>query len=267
MYHYADSLNYYSFIKFIFLFLAVVSLLVGQAVSKITEEHPEISGPEVAVCLSLFSGIITLLIGLVRLGILVDFISEPAIAGYMTGSAITISLGQWPKIFGLEGVNAHNPPYLILYNFFKHIKTTKLDAAFGLVALVALYIIKLGSVALSRRIPLLQKPLFFLGIMRSGLVVIFGTLISYCINKSHQQHPSISIIQKVPAGFDAMSVPSLNMTILREASGILPSIIIILILEHVSVAKSFGRMNNYVINPNQEILAIGMSNIIGSFFG
>lgn len=244
----------------------MVSLLVGQAISKVTQEHPDISGPEVAACLSLFTGMITLVIGLIRLGILVDFISEPAIAGYMTGSAITISLGQWPKVFGLH-VNTHQSPYLIVYEFFKRLKETKLDAAFGLTALVVLYGIKLGSTRLSNRVPALKKPLFFLGIMRSGLVVVVGTLISYFINVHRKSNPIISIIENVPAGFDAMGAASLNMTVIREASGILPSIILIMILEHVSVAKSFGRMSNYVIDPNQEILAIGMSNIVGSFFG
>ncbi|KAG2215432.1 hypothetical protein INT46_001395 [Mucor plumbeus] len=225
--------------------ITVVSLLVGQAVSKVTEAHPDITGPEVAVCLSLFVGIITALIGLIRLGILVDFISEPAIAGYMTGSAITISFGQWPK----------------------HLSEAKLDTVFGLTALVALYIIKIGGARLGQKVSKLKKPLFFLGIMRSGLIVILGTLVSYIVNVQHHDEPLIDIIQEVPAGFDAMAIPTLNMTILKEASGVLPSIILILILEHVSVAKSFGRMSNYNINPNQEILAIGMSNIVGSFFG
>lgn len=246
--------------------LAVVSLLVGQAISKVTQEHPSISGPEVAACLSLFAGIITLAIGLIRLGILVDFISEPAIAGYMTGSAITISLGQWPKVFGLQ-VNTHQAPYLIVYGLFEHLKEIKLDAAFGITALVSLYIIKLGGTRLASRIPALKKPLFFLGIMRSGLVVVAGTLISYFINANRKSDPIIKIIEEVPAGFDALGAPSLNMTIIKEVSSVFPSIILIMILEHVSVAKSFGCMNNYVINPNQEILAIGISNIIGSFFG
>ncbi|KAK4516557.1 uncharacterized protein ATC70_011531 [Mucor velutinosus] len=247
--------------------ITVVSLLVGQAVTKVTEAHPNITGAEIAVCLSLFSGLTTVLIGLVRLGILVDFISEPVIAGYMTGSAITISFGQWPKVFGLKAVNTHESPYLIFYNFFKHLPETKLDAAFGLTALMALYIIKIGGAHLSQKVSKLKKPLSFLGIMRSGLIVILGTLASYIINVHHHSKPLINIIQEVPAGFDAIAIPTLNMTILKEASGVLPSIALILILEHVSVAKSFGRMSNYSINPNQEILAIGMSNIIGSFFG
>jgi sodium-independent sulfate anion transporter 11 len=204
-------------------------------------------------------------IGLIRLGILVDLISEPVIAGYMTGSALTISLGQWPKIFGVK-VNTHQAPYLIIYNLLKHLKESKLDAAFGITSLVILYLIKLGGARLASRYNSFKKPLFFLGIMRSGLVVVFGTLISFIINRGLDK-PMVSIISDVPAGFDAMGIPSLNLTILKEASGVLPSIIIILILEHVSVAKSFGRMSDYNIDPNQEILAIGMSNIVGSFFG
>jgi sodium-independent sulfate anion transporter 11 len=251
----------------LFIYIAVVSLLVGEAISKVKETHPEITGPEVAVCLSLFTGLVLVLIGCIRLGILVDFISEPAIAGYMTGSAITISMGQWPKVFGLKHVNTHDAPYAIVISFFQHLPETQLDAAFGLTALVILYVVKVGGVRLAKYIPSMKKPLFFLGIMRSGLVVMLGTAISFLVNMNHRTEPLIDIIQDVPAGFDAMAVPSINMTILKEASGVLPSIIIILILEHVSVAKSFGRVSNYTINPNQEILAIGMSNIIGAFFG
>ncbi|CAO3599843.1 unnamed protein product [Absidia cylindrospora] len=55
--------------------ITVVSLLVGEAITKVTEAHPDITGPEVAVCLSMVCGVITLLMGMARLGILVDFIS------------------------------------------------------------------------------------------------------------------------------------------------------------------------------------------------
>lgn len=72
-----------------------MSLLVGQTINKVSEQY---TGPEVAVTLALFGGIIAVAIGMVRLGILVDFIPEPAIAGFMTGSAITIAIGQYPKL-------------------------------------------------------------------------------------------------------------------------------------------------------------------------
>lgn len=246
---------------------AIVSLLVGQAITQVKNTHPEITGPEVAVTLSLFAGVVTLLVSLTRLGALVEFISEPTIAGYMTGSAITISFGQWPKLFGVQKVDTHDADYKIFYEFFKNLNTTRIDAAFGLVTLFILYGVRWGSARLSKRFSRCSKFLFFFNIMRSGLVVIVGTLISFLINRKDKDHPIIDIIEEVPAGFEAMAIPSLNFTVLKEASTVLPSIVVILILEHISVAKAFSRTNNYTINSNQEILAIGLSNLIGSFFG
>jgi sodium-independent sulfate anion transporter 11 len=102
--------------------------------------------------------------------------------------------------------------------------------------------------------------------MRNGILVIFGTLIAYLINIGKSTSP-ISILKTVPAGFNAMGVPTIDTGLLSEVSGTLPSVVIILILEHVAIAKSFGRINDYKINPNQEIIAIGVTNVIGSFFG
>ncbi|KAG0193293.1 hypothetical protein DFQ28_005736 [Apophysomyces sp. BC1034] len=246
--------------------LAVVSLLVGQCIKTVHSARPEISAPEVAVCLSLFSGIVIVVIGIVKLGILVDFISGPVIAGYMTGSAITIAFGQWPKLFGMSGVDTHDPPYLIFIHFFANLPSTQLDAAFGLISLAFLYTIRYGCPWLTRKFPQFGRPLFFLGIMRSALVVVFGTLISFLINRGKSESP-ISLVETIPVGFDAMGVPRLNLTVISNVIGSLPSIIIILLLEHITVAKSFGNVSNYTIRPNQEILAIGISNVIGSFFG
>jgi sodium-independent sulfate anion transporter 11 len=47
----------------------------------------------------------------------------------------------------------------------------------------------------------------------------------------------------------------------------LPASIIVLLIEHIAISKSFGRINNYTINPSQELVAIGMTNIFGPFLG
>jgi sodium-independent sulfate anion transporter 11 len=41
----------------------------------------------------------------------------------------------------------------------------------------------------------------------------------------------------------------------------------VLIIEHIAISKSFGRVNNYVINPSQELIAVGLTNIVGPFLG
>ncbi|KAI9358754.1 sulfate transporter family-domain-containing protein, partial [Pilaira anomala] len=244
---------------------AVMSLLVGQTVSRITLTG-EYTGPEVAVILALFGGFITLFIGLARLGILVDFIPVPAIAGFMTGSSITISIGQWPKLFGLKSVNTHESAYLVFGNFFKYLPETSLDAAFGLLGLVWLYSVRWSTGYLAKKYPRFEKILFFSNIMRNGVLVIVGTLFAFLINIGKETSP-VSILKSVPSGFTAMDIPSIDIGLLSQVSSSLPSVVIILVLEHVAIAKSFGRINNYKIDANQEIIAIGAANIFGSFFG
>lgn len=63
-----------------------------------------------------------------------------------------------------------------------------------------------------------------------------------------------------------MRIPTLDDGIIRGVLDKLPVVVLVLVLEHVAIAKSFGRLNDYVINPNQEFIAIGVANIIGSFF-
>jgi high affinity sulfate transporter 1 len=245
---------------------AVMSLLVGQTVTRITTAHSEITGPEIAVALSLITGAIAMFLGVVRLGILVDFIPGPAIAGFMTGSAITISIGQWPKLFGITAVNTQDSTYLIFGNFFKYLPTTQLDVAFGLTGLVWLYGVRYGCQYLGKRYPKHSTLFFFLSIMRNGVAVIFGTLIAFLINIGKKTSP-ISILKTVPAGFTAMAVPNVSTNLISAIASSLPGAVIILILEHIAISKSFGRINDYTINPNQEIIAIGFTNIFASFFG
>ncbi|CAO3622858.1 unnamed protein product [Mucor fragilis] len=244
---------------------AVMSLLVGQTVTNVTASG-QYTAPQVAVVLSLFGGFIALFIGLVRLGILVDFIPGPAIAGFMTGSSITISVGQWPKLFGMKSVNTHDSAYLIFGNFFRYLPEARIDAAFGIIGLVWLYSVRWGTGYLTKKYPKHEKIFFFANIMRNGVLVIFGTLIAFLINIGRDTSP-ISILKTVPSGFTAMAVPTVDVNLVSQVAGTLPSVVIILILEHVAIAKSFGRINNYKIDADQEIIAIGAANVIGSFFG
>lgn len=245
---------------------AVMSLLIGQTITHLTSSNISYTGPEIASALALFGGIIAVFIGLVRLGIVVDFIPNPAIAGFMTGSAITISIGQWPNLFGIKSVNTQDSAYLVFGHFFKALPETKVDVAFGLIGLLWLYGVRFGAGVLTRRYPKYERTFFFLNIMRNGILVIFGTLIAYLINIGKSTSP-ISILKTVPAGFQAMGAPKVEIPLLQAIAPSLPSVVLILILEHVAIAKSFGRINDYRINPNQEIIALGVANVIGSFFG
>jgi len=92
-------------------------------------------------------------------------------------------------------------------------------------------------------------------------------MISWLANRHHRKKHIFKILGVVPKGFKYAAVPTLNKDIIKIFTSNLPSIVIVLLIEHIAIAKSFGRVNNYIINPSQEMVAIGITNILGPFLG
>ncbi|KAJ1737725.1 hypothetical protein LPJ72_000194 [Coemansia sp. Benny D160-2] len=252
--------------------VAVMSTLMGHILQDVMPHLPQYADQPwvVAGCLSVVLGCIVTALGLLRLGFIVDFIPLPAIAAFMTGSALNIAMGQIPTLMGnntAKGYNTRAPTYLVFGNFFKYIKHCDINAAIGLTALFLLYAIRAACKYGARRWPKYEKAFFFATTLRTAFVILLYTLISYLANRNHHDHPRFSILGTVPRGFKHMAVPTVNSNILSEVAGKIPSAIIVLVIEHISISKSFGRVNNYTINPNQELIAIGVTNIFGPFFG
>jgi sodium-independent sulfate anion transporter 11 len=72
---------------------------------------------------------------------------------------------------------------------------------------------------------------------------------------------------KVPRGFKHAKVPTVNTDIISWFASELPASVIVLLIEHIAISKSFGRINNYTIDPSQELVAIGVTNLLGPFLG
>ena len=71
----------------------------------------------------------------------------------------------------------------------------------------------------------------------------------------------------VTTGFKNAAVPTVNKSIVQSLASELPVSVIVLLIEHIAISKSFGRINNYTINPSQELVAIGITNLLGPFLG
>lgn len=69
------------------------------------------------------------------------------------------------------------------------------------------------------------------------------------------------------AGFRNAAVPELSSNVVSHFGPHLPATVIVMLVEHIAISKSFGRVNNYSIDPSQEMVAIGMTNILGPFLG
>ncbi|KAH7889777.1 sulfate transporter family-domain-containing protein [Phlebopus sp. FC_14] len=250
--------------------VAVMSLTVAQIIAAVDSKQPnKWDGPQIATTLAFICGFIVLGIGLLRLGWIVEFIPAPAVSGFMTGSAINIVAGQVPGLMGITGFNTRAATYEVIINTLKGLPRTTLDAAWGLPGLAALYIIRIACTKLSKRFPQRSRLLFFISVSRNAFVIIVLTIAAWLYCRHHEtasgKYP-IKILQTVPRGFQNVGPPVIDPELLKTLAPQLPVATIILFLEHIAISKSFGRVNGYKINPNQELIAIGVTNTIGSVF-
>ena len=255
-----------------------MSTIVGNVVLRVQADHPDLSAPVVASALAVICGGIITALGLLRLGWLVDFISLASISAFMTGAALNICVGQVPKLLGISSdyVDSRAETYLVVINSLRHLPEAKgLDAAMGVSALAMLYIIRSIFNYLARKQPNRKKVWFFCNTLRTVFVILLFTLISYLANMNLPSHSEedvdeyakFAILGTVPRGFQQAQVPTITSEIIGTFADQLPASIIVLVIEHISISKSFGRINNYTIDPSQEFVAIGVTNILGPFLG
>lgn len=246
-----------------------MSTITGNVVDEVFKTNPEFPKHVVASALAVIAGAIICFIGLIRGGWIVDFISLAAISAYMTGSAITIAVGQVPSLMGIKGFSNRESPYKVFINILCHLGRTKIDAAMGLTALLMLYLIRYGCNFAARKRPNKAKMFFFISTLRTAFVILLYTMISWLVNRNHRAKKEnvFVILGKVPRGFQNAAVPTVNKTIISAFASQLPASTIVILIEHIAIAKSFGRVNNYTIDPSQEMVAIGITNLLGPFLG
>ena len=247
--------------------VAVVSVLVGQTLEAARHTHPDIPSHVIASAIALVAGIIIVLLGLLRLGWVVDLIPLVSISAFMTGSAISIAVGQLPVLLGIKGFNTRESTFLVFYNTLERLSSSNIDAVVGLTALATLYTIRQLCTALGKKYLEHAKVWFFASTLRTVGIIALYTTMSYLVNRNRRDDPRFSILRTVPAGFQNVAIPAIDLEICSIFATHLPATILVLLLEHIAIAKSFGRLNNYTIDASQEMVAIGITNIVGPFLG
>lgn len=104
-----------------------MSTLTGQIILKVQQQHPDYAGPDIAATIAILGGAVIFFLGAVRLGFIVDFIPLPAIAAFMTGSALNIISGQVKSLLGESNVNTRDATYLTI------IRSLKVRIIFGII--------------------------------------------------------------------------------------------------------------------------------------
>ncbi|XP_056361596.1 sodium-independent sulfate anion transporter isoform X1 [Oenanthe melanoleuca] len=235
--------------------------------------------PVHAVLLAFLSGCIQLAMGLLHLGFLLDFISCPVIKGFTSAASITISFSQIKNILGLQGIPRQF--FLQVYETLRRIGETRAgDAVLGLSCLAVLAGLRAMKSHLPRAGPagalavrISHLIVWISGTARNALVVLFAGLVAYSFQVMGSQ--PFGLTGSIPQGLPPLRLPRFSLaapngtvpfqSMLQDMGVGLAVVPLMGLLETVAIAKAFASQNGYRIDPNQELLALGVANVLGSF--
>lgn len=194
------------------------------------------------ITLAILTGILLIIGGLLRMGVLADFFSKPVLAGFIVGLAITIVVGQLDKLLGYEAEAELEfiPEILVLLSEIGMTHWPTLVV--GLVSLALLFLME----KYIPKVPAAITVLF--------LAIIVSALVGF-------EELGIHIVGEIPAGLPPIGLPE-GIT-LDQVLALLPgaaAIALVAFAESVATARSYASKFNYKVNADQELIALGASN-------
>ncbi|KAH9369359.1 hypothetical protein HPB48_022450 [Haemaphysalis longicornis] len=235
---------------------AVVCMMTGAVVEQYKEEY---GAANVATTLMFFVGLYQLALGFLNLGGLSVFLSEQFVSGFTAGVSFHIGSSQLGSLFGLK-VDHFSGPFLLirLYaQFFSLLPETHLPTlALSAVCIFILLFVKLAIDPFVERKIRMPLP-------TELLLVIAGTLVSRFMDLEHKH---FDVIKHIPNTFPKPGLPVLDLTLVSKVAVPALTIAVVAFAVTVSLGRIFARRHGYEVVPNQELLALGISNFFGSFF-
>lgn len=223
---------------------SAISLLIGTTIADMANGDLQRWADIASLTALVFAGM-AILAYLLRLSGIINFISETVLVGFKAGAAITIGLTQLPKLFGVKG-GGENFIDRIITLFYQLPDTNTSVFIFGVAAIIILII---GE----KKAP--GRPIAIF------IVILSILLISATSLGLH----GFSTVGVIPTGLPKFHLPSLQIS---DVDGVLPlamACFLLSYIESVSAGRTLAQKNGYVIDPRQELLALGVANAAVAF--
>ena len=242
--------------------VAVVSLMTAAAIG----QHAPAGTPEywaVAITLAFLSGLLLLSMGLLRLGFLANFLSHPVISGFISASGILIAASQLKTLMGVSA-EGHNFLDLSLSLMSQLGQVHVLTLAIGAVTVAFLFWVRSGLKPLLQRLGM--KPRAADVVAKTGPVAAIAvtTLLTWALDWQVQ---GVKIVGAVPQGLPPFTLPLWDLGLWQAL--LVPALLISVVgfVESVSVGQTLAAKRRQRIEPDQELVALGASNLGASFTG
>lgn len=226
--------------------VAMVSLLVVAGVGEVAEVGSD-RFIQLAIMTAMGVGAFQLLMGLFRMGFLVNFLSHPVLSGFTSAAALIIGASQLKHLLGIDLPGTNYVHEVIMGVIEKFANIDPLTAIIGIGSIILIVWIRRW------------KPTF----PSALVVVVFGTVITAAFGLNQQ---GVAIVGDIPQGLPSFEMISLSISDFQQ---LLPTILVISLvgyMESIAVAKAIANKHGYKVDPNQELVGLGLANIGGAFF-
>jgi len=225
--------------------VAVVSLLTASALEPIASANPELY-IAYAVMLAFMVGAFQIALGLLRLGVLVNFLSHPVVVGFTNAAAIIIGTSQLGKLFGVSVEKSAHTYETVFNTIIESFHSTHLETM--LMAIVALSIM----IAMKRLIPKAPNVL---------AAVVVTTGISWLVGFEQMGG---AVVGKIPEGLPPLAIPNMDFQAMGQLLSVTVAIALIGFMEAISIAKAMAASTRQRLDANQELVGQGLGNIFSS---
>ena len=195
-----------------------------------------------ACVLAVLMGLICILGSLLRLGFMADFLAKPVITGFMHGLAVVIAVGQLPKLLGIQGGGETTVAQFI--TVCRNLAGTNV-ITFGIGASCV-------AIILSCRRWLPQIP--------GQIVALIGAILVVHFLKLDQS--GVAVVGSIPRGLPRFQIPFLSLHDFQTLVPLAFAAALVAISDTVATSRGFASRNHYRIDANQEMLALGLGNIM-----
>ncbi|MDA2958540.1 MAG: solute carrier family 26 protein [Actinomycetota bacterium] len=227
--------------------VAIVSLLTASALSPLYEQGTT-GYVSAAALLAIMVGLVHLVLGLGRLGFIVNFLSHSVLVGFTAAAAIIIGFSQVKHILGVN-TDRKDHFYETVIDVVQALGDTHgTTLALGAGSIAGL----LGIKRISPRIP------------GALIIVVATTVIAASANLADD---GVSTVGSIPDSLPAFGLPGISGGLVGDLAVTALVITMVGFMESIAVAKVYARRHRYEVEPNQELVALGMANVTSGVFG
>ena len=238
--------------------VAMVSLLVASGIAAL-EPATTAEYVALAITLAFLVGIIQTLMGIFKIGFLVNFLSHPVLSGFTSAAAIVIAFSQLKHLLGFSIPRSEHFHEILFFAGQNIAQTNLVVLGIGAAGIGILLYFKFGLGKQLKTAGLAESivtPLTKVGPLVIVLLGIMGVAMF-----GLDQRASVSIVGPVPGGLPSLTLPLFSLETIEKLLPIALTISIISYMESISVAKSLASKKREKVDANQELIALGVANL------